>query len=173
MYQEFNSFTGQYQPVLTTQDSSNLSNALNGFYNQTSGTVDTGSGVGVGSAIGGIINGISGIIGTAMTNSANKQIAQENLEYQKEVQEYNKALQQEIFRREDNSVQRRALDLEKAGLSKTLAAGQGANAGEVINLSPLNNQHRPDYAGYSQAMQATLPCNHSIKPFLVLNLAIC
>lgn len=158
MYQQFNTLTGTYGPVFTTQDTSTLSNALNSANNPSSSMVDTGTaaGAGIGSAIGGIINGVTGIIGTAMTNSANKQIAQENLEYQKEVQEYNKALQQEIFRREDNAIQRRALDLEKAGLSKTLAAGQGANAGEVVALNPLNNQHRPDYAGYSQAVQATL-----------------
>lgn len=49
----------------------------------------------------------------------------QNLQYQKDLQE-------RIFQREDNSVQRRAADLEAAGLSKTLAAGAGAGAGQVI-----------------------------------------
>lgn len=50
--------------------------------------------------------------------------------------EYQKNLQQQLFNREDNSVQRRALDLEKAGLSKTLAAGGGAGVGSVVSTSP-------------------------------------
>lgn len=42
-------------------------------------------------------------------------------------------LQQKIFRREDTAVRRRAYDMEQAGLSKTLAAGDGAGAGAVVN----------------------------------------
>lgn len=55
----------------------------------------------------------------------------ENLNYQK-------ALQQQIFNREDNSVQRRVADLQAAGLSKTLAAGDGAGAGTVVSTSPFS-----------------------------------
>jgi len=51
---------------------------------------------------------------------------------------YNRKLQQTIFDREDNAVQRRAADLEAAGLSKTLAAGGGANAGQAIKLDSVN-----------------------------------
>ena len=40
-----------------------------------------------------------------------------------------KETQNEIFRREDNAVQRRVADLEQAGLNKNLAAGSGAGAG--------------------------------------------
>jgi len=47
---------------------------------------------------------------------------------------YNRDLQQQIFAREDNAVQRRAADLEAAGLSKTLAAGGAAGAGQAIKL---------------------------------------
>lgn len=48
---------------------------------------------------------------------------------------YEADLQQQIFKREDNAVQRRAADLEAAGLSKTLAAGGGANAGSAIKVT--------------------------------------
>lgn len=50
--------------------------------------------------------------------------------------EYEKNLQQQIFGREDSAVQRRVADLQKAGLSKTLAAGDGAGAGSVVSTSP-------------------------------------
>ena len=47
--------------------------------------------------------------------------------------EYQKQLQKKIFEREDAAVQRRVADLEKAGLSKTLAAGSSAGAGAVVS----------------------------------------
>ena len=51
--------------------------------------------------------------------------------------EYQKNLQNQIFNREDNAVQRRVQDLQAAGLSKTLAAGDGAGAGSVVSTSPF------------------------------------
>lgn len=59
-------------------------------------------------------------------------IAEQNLAFQKDNLAYQKQLQQNIFNREDNAVQRRAEDLEAAGLSKTLAAGSAAGAGQAI-----------------------------------------
>ncbi len=74
------------------------------------------------SVIGTIIGGLAGLGQSAINYSAQMQ----NLNYQKD-------LQKQIFAREDNAVQRRAADLEKAGLSKTLAAGDAAGAGQVVN----------------------------------------
>ncbi len=69
-----------------------------------------------------IAGGLAGLGQSAINYDAQMQ----NLNYQKD-------LQKQIFSREDNAVQRRAADLEKAGLSKTLAAGDGAGAGQVVN----------------------------------------
>lgn len=61
--------------------------------------------------------------------------ATKNLAFQKQKLEYDKGLQNTIFAREDNAVQRRAQDLEAAGLSKTLAAGSAAGAGAVVKTT--------------------------------------
>lgn len=49
--------------------------------------------------------------------------------------EYDQNLQQTMFEREDNAVQRRAADLQAAGLSQTLAAGSAAST-----MSPVRAQ---------------------------------
>ena len=49
--------------------------------------------------------------------------------------DYQKALQQVIFNREDTAVQRRRKDLEAAGLNPNLAAGSAASAGAVVGRS--------------------------------------
>lgn len=58
-----------------------------------------------------------------------------NLRLQKKNLAYQKQIQQQIFDREDNAVQRRSADLEAAGLSKTLAAGGAAQAGAVVKTT--------------------------------------
>lgn len=83
-----------------------------------------------------LLGGIAGIYNT----NVQKAISNENLQYQKDVLDYNKQLQNTIFMREDNAVQRRAQDLASAGLSKTLAAGSAANAGAVIPVKSPERQ---------------------------------
>lgn len=86
----------------------------------------------------GVVNGASsigsGIIGLLNNrynkeqNEWNKAFAREQFDFQKNQFEYQKGLNTQLFKREDNAVQRRALDLQAAGLSKTLAAGDSAQA---------------------------------------------
>lgn len=86
-------------------------------------------------AIGMIYNigsGIANQVQNARNDKWNKQFAREQFDYQK-------SLNERLMEREDNAVRRRAYDLEQAGLSKTLAAGDAAQS-SVAGISPLGNQ---------------------------------
>lgn len=67
------------------------------------------------------------------TNAANKAIADQNIAYQRE-------LNQQIFAREDNAFQRQVADLKAAGLSPLLASGAGAGAGGTVSAPQSNQQ---------------------------------
>ncbi len=71
---------------------------------------------------------LAGTVDSIITNKKNFDLQKENLAYQKD-------LQNKIFAREDNAVQRRVNDLVKAGLSPTLAAGSSAGVGSVVSTS--------------------------------------
>lgn len=101
--------------------------------------------------LGGILGGLSssitnnllGIasIGLQAYNSYQQQQNYEsNFQQQKNAFAYNVGLQNTIFNREDNAVQRRAADLKAAGLSPVLAAGSAANAGAVIHTDAPQQQ---------------------------------
>lgn len=97
-------------------------------YTQLFNGIDTGLGL-----IGDMINTGFNIWNAVDQNKQNKwsrDFAQQQFDYQK-------GLNEKLFEREDNAVQRRAADLQKAGLSKTLAAG-GAAQSSVAGISPAN-----------------------------------
>lgn len=71
-----------------------------------------------------------------------------NLSLQSQNLKYMKELQQKVWEREDTAVQRRVADLEKAGLSKTLATGSAADSSSPVSISA------PQSDVYSRLVQA-------------------
>lgn len=88
----------------------------------------------------------AGLLGSGLNFIRGKKNAEQNYEMQVQNLQHQKDLQQQIFQREDTAQQRAAMDLQSAGLSKTLAAGSGAAAGQAIATNA------PQYDGSQEAM---------------------
>lgn len=99
-----------------------------------------------GNGLGNLIYGKKILEYNRQQNEWNKKFAQDQFDYQKQINDrnfnfqneqyqYQKDLNGQIMNREDNAVQRRAADLEQAGLSKTLAAGSSAAASTMSSGS--------------------------------------
>lgn len=109
---------------------------------------------GVASSVAGpLISGLFGSRDTDKTNETNRDIANENLKFQRENLDYQKALQEKIFQREDSSYQRTVADMRAAGLSP-LAMNGTNGAGEALQVAaPVNSYSRQgkDYSWISDA----------------------
>lgn len=92
----------------------------------------------------------------SMANTiANQEIAEQNLQFQKEAYNWNKEFQQSQFdyqkelnnlqmQREDSAIQRQAADYQKAGFNRLLATnGQGSASGGMSTFSGGGNLQAP------------------------------
>lgn len=104
--------------------------------------------LGTATLLGSIASGLGGLFG----NAINANVANQNIEYQKTANAQNIAFQKaenEITRqREDNAITRAALDMQRAGLSKTLAAGSPASASALTapQTQAVNNSFKYESA---------------------------
>lgn len=120
---------------------------------------------GVGGLVGGVTQAVTSYFNTKDTNKTNRQIAEQNLGFQRENLDYQKALQQEIFQREDTAHQREIEDLRAAGINPlaTASGGNGANAGSVVPLTELNNNYQAQTTDFSGIGAAGAALDASIQ----------
>ncbi len=89
---------------------------------------------------------------TRLTNQTNKEIADQNLAFQKQKYNYEQQLQERLFGREDTSYQRTVSDMKAAGLSPLMMSGLNQAGSNVLNTTPHN-----DYQAQAPQFQAYDP----------------
>lgn len=97
-----------------------------------------------------ILAGLGTALGAAapiIDTGVNAYLGAKNYELQKNNYDYLKSAQQTTWNREDNAVQRRANDLQRAGLSKTLAAGSAASSSAPIQISAPQVDYKSNLQG--------------------------
>lgn len=76
---------------------------------------------------------VLGGVGSLINTGASLYTSAKNLQFQRDNLNWQKQVQNTTWQREDDAVQRRAIDLQRAGMSPLLAAGGAANAGQVVS----------------------------------------
>lgn len=97
---------------------------------------------------------VGGAVTGGLSSLANFGLGLANYNYQKD-------LQNKMFRREDTSIARRVHDLKASGLSPVLAAGQGASAGPVVST------RAPEINGLNQIPENIINLMSMEKDFAV------
>lgn len=94
---------------------------------------------------GGLIGAGSAKRNQERANAINREYAEKNYQLQAKELEYQHALQQQMFDREDTAYQRTVADMRKAGMSPLAMSGTN-NAGEAISTTApqYNYEHRAD-----------------------------
>ena len=90
----------------------------------------------IGTIAAALIGGIATYFGTRKTNQTSQEISNNNIQFQKEENDITRL-------REDNAIQRSAADMESAGLSKTLAAGNPASASALTAPQDTRQYENP------------------------------
>lgn len=105
------------------------------------------------------------------TNEVNQNIANQNLNFQRENLDYQKALQQKIFEREDSAYARTVQDMRNAGLSPlTLSSTNGA--GEAIQTEALHNDYQHQNTGFGDLVNYAFQFNRATQDAQVNNATI-
>lgn len=100
------------------------------------------------------------------TNLINKDIADQNLQFQRENLDYQKALQEQIFDREDTSYQRTVNDMRQAGLNP-LAMNGTNGAGEAIATEPLHNDFQMQDVGTGTVISDLIGMMNSMQNYQI------
>lgn len=110
---------------------------------------------------------------TTQTNMTNRMIAQENLAYQREWNDYQKSLNEQIMQREDTAIQRQVADARAAGISPLAASnvGQAQTGTSVQTGSPLENTFRRE-SGSSPLLENLQALNTAVGAFSSLQSSI-
>lgn len=110
---------------------------------------------------------------TTQTNMTNRMIAQENLAYQREWNDYQKSLNEQIMQREDTAIQRQVADARAAGISPLAASnvGQAQTGTSVQTGSPLDNTFRRE-SGSSPLLENLQALNTAVGAFSSLQSSI-